>query len=618
MAYGWTVDRDHETQSNTVHFYIDGAAGQGGTIIGAATANVPRPDVPYPGNHGFEFNIPAQYRDGNPHTLYAYGIDLNGDGNTLLLGSPKTFTLSPNIQSVTFKPTVDCSNPNTNGCLSNNPGNGNENTNIGQRIFPDRIDSSDGINRRKVKIEANAGVPNVMIYFRNYDPDDPSFNEAPVDPTGSGGDDNRTALPSDPKAGWLTCPAGSTPSICNPQANGVAAKTDANGIAVAELTLTIQPGNNFMVAASADESYANGITVSGIQLQDSSGAVIPDGTSSEGSKARRTDMLTVWRRLHIEYDAMGLIQNNNLGGKFLDGAVVGVNPVTIEFQPTVKSFNEHQFQNGLLSLINQSLIVDDNTIDSSLPTVKYFVDVRRMTGTTTVNANQTFSMYDDDNFNYTNGSAGSPGDEGEYVTELPETFSLMQDHDDINNNRFAIAYIRPNYSWARSKNYNQNDIPFVRNFDDSDPVAVEDQTRRWKNSGNDERDDFWVAYIQLAYQGKLDNDNDPNSEKARFGVSGFGSVDDDPPTDPMIPYPDGKDGALLYMETMTDGDRQEEGFPLRFYYKQTTAVHETGHQMGLAGDHTPNLGIMSYGDYSTHFRPRHINLMRLKVRSPGG
>ncbi|WP_223635776.1 M12 family metallopeptidase [Corallococcus sp. EGB] len=95
---GWTFDTASPEVSATVHIYIDGPAGSGGTYGGSAVANVARPDVNTAydgilGNHGFYFPMPAYYRDGQNHTLYVYGIDVQGQYNPLLTGSPRTFNL---------------------------------------------------------------------------------------------------------------------------------------------------------------------------------------------------------------------------------------------------------------------------------------------------------------------------------------------------------------------------------------------------------------------------------------------------------------------------------------------------------------------------------------------
>jgi hypothetical protein len=99
IASGWAYDPNASSSSIAVHFYLDGAAGQGGQLIGATTANAGRADVnsamKISGNHGFQFTIPDQYRDGKPHNIRAYAIDSStATLATLLIGSPKDYTLS--------------------------------------------------------------------------------------------------------------------------------------------------------------------------------------------------------------------------------------------------------------------------------------------------------------------------------------------------------------------------------------------------------------------------------------------------------------------------------------------------------------------------------------------
>ncbi|MBM3461066.1 MAG: hypothetical protein FJX76_03095 [Armatimonadetes bacterium] len=94
VVRGWTLDPNTPERSIGVHFYLDGAPGKG-EFVGEVDANLPRPDVNdhrgYPGDHGFEFQIPAEHLDGLSHTLHAYGLDSAGGHNPELSGSPKTF-----------------------------------------------------------------------------------------------------------------------------------------------------------------------------------------------------------------------------------------------------------------------------------------------------------------------------------------------------------------------------------------------------------------------------------------------------------------------------------------------------------------------------------------------
>jgi hypothetical protein len=94
---GWACDQSDYAQPLSIHFYADGQAGKGGTIVGSATANIQREagvasSCGGNANHGFSFAAPASLKDGKSHTIYAYAIGIP-DGNSLL-GS-KTITCSP-------------------------------------------------------------------------------------------------------------------------------------------------------------------------------------------------------------------------------------------------------------------------------------------------------------------------------------------------------------------------------------------------------------------------------------------------------------------------------------------------------------------------------------------
>jgi hypothetical protein len=101
VAYGWTCDPNDFGAALQVHFYVDGAAGWGGTYIGETTANGWREQGvadacggnPY---HGFAWRLPDSVRNGASRTLYAYAINIGPWANNPMLdGSPKWFNLSP-------------------------------------------------------------------------------------------------------------------------------------------------------------------------------------------------------------------------------------------------------------------------------------------------------------------------------------------------------------------------------------------------------------------------------------------------------------------------------------------------------------------------------------------
>jgi len=106
IVEGWSLDPDVPSQSIDVHFYVDGPYPQG-TFAGSLTTDILREDVNkalgVTGLHGFRWFVPQRFRDGQPHTLYAYGIDPLVPGvKGLLNGSPKVFSVipPPSIQSI--------------------------------------------------------------------------------------------------------------------------------------------------------------------------------------------------------------------------------------------------------------------------------------------------------------------------------------------------------------------------------------------------------------------------------------------------------------------------------------------------------------------------------------
>lgn len=613
IAGGWAKDPDNPNSPIYVHFYLDGIAGSG-KYLGVALANEYRSDV---GNHAFNWRIPDKapdgtlIRDGMQHTLFVHAIDLTPNSPNPLLPptNGRTFTFSPRVQLVEFQAMVRCGNFNpVNGCLSGNPGNGNPNTNVGLRIFPDTANPDDQLNRRKVQVKATVGVANVPVYFRNLDVDDPSDSIAPVDDdSGVKIDlpDNRGTV-NNSKAGLLSCPPNNVPiGICTPQTNGIRAVTDAGGTATAEFTVTIQPGDNFEVAASTDQTYADGIKVSGTQLRDASGQLLQIDSPSN-LNARRTQMLTVWRELHLEVDSMGQVNFNYLIRTADASQTVGTSTVTILLDDTRKALEPNRFEGGRLVIGSTDLIIDGNN--------EYDIQVHARSGTVLVNAGQSFTLYDDDDFNSNDLITGVDGDNNEDVDELSQTFGLTRNSDSISENIFAAAYIRPEYNWAL--NYRNNDVTFKLNLPCDNETCVKPLVEEAKNTDQYERDDFWVGYILIAYQSILTQDADPISERPNSEITSTADSSDD--TNDSSGVKVGAAGSLFFVETSRDWGQL---VPIALKYP---VPHGLGHQLGLTGDNLNYaFGVMNDdtqdpgGVQNPRFVPRHINILRWRVHSPG-
>jgi hypothetical protein len=98
IVSGWALRTDltHSTSEShiIVHVYVDGPAGKG-ELVRAGVASVRRVDVNqvtgYAGDHGFQVDMPAKFKDGKSHSVYVYAIGGTGSSNALLPGSPKNF-----------------------------------------------------------------------------------------------------------------------------------------------------------------------------------------------------------------------------------------------------------------------------------------------------------------------------------------------------------------------------------------------------------------------------------------------------------------------------------------------------------------------------------------------
>lgn len=83
---GWAYDPDESGKSIGVHVYINGAVGTPnaeGNDLGATSVN--RPDVNsaegITGTHGFDWQLPSKYRDGQSRPVFVYALDSQGGTN---------------------------------------------------------------------------------------------------------------------------------------------------------------------------------------------------------------------------------------------------------------------------------------------------------------------------------------------------------------------------------------------------------------------------------------------------------------------------------------------------------------------------------------------------------
>lgn len=506
-------------------------------------------------------------------------IYLTSDSVCHTAGPPPTPTPTPtpNVTSVTFSQVTPSTEP-----ISQNPQVLPHNPGIGQRIFPDDDTPQDSVDRRLVRVTATLSrpVPNVPVYFRNFDLDDPAADPV-IDPNGATGNDNNGM----PIAGQLLFANG-----CGANGASVFCPTDANGVATIDFVVTRQPGDNFAIAASTSPAEANAVNVNGIELTNASGANIPMNCPTE--PVCRSQMLTVWRRLHIEVDSMGVASGNRATGfiresvrfRFGETRTVLLNGVVLE---------PNRFEGGVLISNGWTYDVICNLAAGQTCNTADTVNVRPRGAAISLSANAPFELYDDDDFNDDDG-ANLNGDTGDNITE-PDTALLTANSDNTNTNVYVAAYVRPVYD----VNDPRDDNDFRANTDGSAAADIRQLFVSGRDLTNTDRDDeFWTIYLLGAYQHTVEEDNDSSVEPCPIpGVAHcytLGIVD------AITLVTDDLEGSGALIFTEIHRPREIPGYtsnPTNLNSMAVTVAHEVGHLFscehgdgGLLGT-DPNTGM---------------------------
>lgn len=651
--------------------------------------NVSGSDPDCDGPNAFVTLTSQAYQAGETYCITAtHNFPQNSCGTNACITIP-----GPKVTSLTFDQILTDDLP-----IDTNPNAGG-----GLRIFPDKKVPAETVDRRKIRVKAqySTATAGVRIYFRNFDVDDPSADTAPIDasdsPTITTGNDNNGNVDGTTatRAGLLIVPPTGQPNpyscqtFSNSNATGVSCLTDGTGAAIVDFQTTMQPGDNFSVVAGPDETYVSGLVLAanGIDLKDTNNTEIPVTTSATNecsavmNRACRTDMLTVWRRLHMEVDSMGKVgMSNNVHGTI---AQVGSTSCLVEqlepptpvpdsspspcptpapspcevnagfFVQTNDPLETARFENGRIKIGAYSFRIRTNDATS---VILYGVPQHSQS----IRPGSTFVLYDDDDYNNDDG-INLDGDELENVVKLPNSFTYVLSEDGTHadgrpKNLFGDAYIRPEYQWAETSGYNQANLQFELNVEEGPQYATLLQVlSRNRDSESKEADDFWITYTLVGYQGPKSADFDGSSangadyEQGLLGVSPIQFFDrsqigacDCQKTTTCPPggmvcqlmnggevIPVGANGSLIFQEVLQDYTKYFLSPPPPIVSRtideiRITIPHEIGHQFGLLGDQKRmTFKIMDYSNYlcdqinEVRFNPEHLNLMRRRVRSPG-
>jgi hypothetical protein len=428
--------------------------------------------------------------------------------------------------------------------LSTNP-----NVGGGSRVYPGRATPDAPEVQNKVAVYASTTAPDLEVWFKVFDVDDPSSDSRPIDPKGSAGDDN-----------FGCCASVSPISVQSNISNG----------ATTTLTVTMQPGDNFKVAASCDLRRLNDLTVQGTDL------VTADGQPPE--HVQITDLLTVWRKLHIEVDSMGSFsQSDNI----LIGNIAQVIPdsnkvaqgQTLELNG-IFGLEKNRYKGGVICLVQDKELQVPFDPDCKLfENIDYFwpdlacykilynnkgkgahaqgdvVYIDTALPVIPDGSTLNFFMVDDDDVD------GNKCPDAIDLVDIPapDLKYLTQGSDDSATNALAPAYVSPVYDLGLVDG-EQTEV--ILNFaEDSMTAAIDAYS--FDNSKYEADPDFWTIYLHGGYQWILAEDDDPNGEGATMGVATW-------------------EGGTILSEAVRDKEAQT-GFP---DLNAWTTVHEVGHLMG--------------------------------------
>lgn len=372
---------------------------------------------------------------------------------------------------------------------------------------------------------------------RVIDVDDPSSNDAPLDDEGDP-DDNRGFAGMAPVA--ATASASSLP---------VVRVETLNGVAETDFYVSMQPEDNFKAVAGPNESMINGLSA-----KQSSGGLLPNNTESRiasgsavitsSAVVQITPMLTVWRKIHLEMDSMGVPSDNYVAGVVtsfdangwvttnLHLADLGGDPIS-------------RFENGRFRQSAATWSIIDQDVSNGFIRFKVSGSASLVTGS--------FQAYDDD-----------------MDTDVP----------DPNTSHVAAvfkpAYVEPEIDGAGSAQNNESKIPFPFNVPDS--VAVPPANLLGSRGSNLISNDYWSVYLVGAFQGATGSDNDPDSEPGdgRLG----GTVQKEAPLYPdNVPYV-----SMVFSETLRESNLN----------KAWITAHELGHFFA-GGLHESDTSLLANG-----------------------
>lgn len=392
---------------------------------------------------------------------------------------------------------------------------GNPNPGKGDRIFPDRNVPGGPLNEKlKVRATVSPVREGRRVYFKPFDVDDPSSAALPIDDEVPP-EDNRGTVNGTPH-GFIT---GADPD------RFASDDTDADGVAEVEFTVTRQPGDNFRIAAAVLLFLLqdNRVQVApghdpDANIKDGAGNPLPKGDAPPAAR-RQSDLLTVWRQLHVEIDTM---EAPPRAGTFATGTIAALEEGVIVHLANIVSGVDiadgegildttgdlGRFQGGRLvipkrsgGLLDVPVVQNGDTmVFPSGSLTEFEADI----------VGQTFQLFDDDVIDHANPLP-------------PPNVSLLSHSDDPAKNLLAPAYVMPFYDEGGTAGNNERGVTFDLNLEETPaelgPHEVQGTLAAGYDSSTEDRENFWVVYLQSVFQLGTEVDNDSDDEFSILGLT---------------------------------------------------------------------------------------------------
>lgn len=601
------------------------------------------------------------------------------------------------------------------------------------RVFPDGRIEGGGVsaskNKVRIKIEMTptAALP-TKLYLRAFDMDDPSQNKKD---TGMINRPEGGRLILDPNddgiSGTYEGGGGQTydlhndnRGLVNTRKYGYVNGMDSKGIFKVNISSKDVTINDFIVSEFAGDNYAlfaasDSTHLLNFENKDSSDLDKIYDTSKGRTlpidKGVKSNILTVWRLLHLEYDSMrnfawgvnnsgnyqtqgnisslfdpDLGQGYSLQATFGDINFSRAGLMDFDIDPSLFYTNlvlaregRGRFENGNM-IFNGNIIAapagltspilghDENNIifdgasgSNIIPGATIISSTNPAGGITNVTLTSIAESPKNTFFWITNPplSAANIGDNLQYGGNITNFLNIPLGaavttntlnlnyifHDDDSNTLLPKntgdidslvkimkqIFIQPIIDGGGGTN--DNNVPFSANFNVGYNVLA--GTPKYNKlqqiilgidsfnfTKNNKKTNFWTCHILSAFQGDFEKDHDPRLEN--ITIDGQGLPISGATVLSHRNIAKGCYSSLIFLETIRD-----IGQPNKI---NLNIAHELGHQFGLSHGDTSligaaipeydkknkkRMGIMTGLDYSGFFIPRHKNLIRSRVNSPG-